>query len=233
MTVRLTRLAYGDISQELGISIDDDGQATSWTTFGSRAGRFGRALSAAELAALESALISAKASGVPAPEPAGRPVPPSGVTERLSADGLPDVVLTSPAPPAGALGELIGLLRGLEEDLADSPVAALELVVEGSPLAARLQYLGVEPVQVRMDTLSVQATVFGSDGEVVDSVSQAIEVPGVDGPLAAGWTLPLLDRVGVDAHHKDGYVSVVVGTAEMDVLGDGVLREIELGWVSR
>jgi hypothetical protein len=232
MTVRFTRTSHGAPRQSLGIEIDDDGHVLSWQTSGHRVGRFARELSASERPALERALAAARDADPPAASDPAAPVRPSGATEQLTADGLPDVVLKTPAPPPPGFGELIELLRTLREDLADDPVAAIELDVEdGAPLRARLRHVGSEAVAVRAGTVTVQATSYGRDSAVVDTATHTIDASGVDGPVEAGWELPLADDLGLAAAPRGGFRVVTVGTLEVDVLGDGVLRPAELSWM--
>ena len=233
MTVRLTRTSHGRPPQLLGIEVDDDGHAISWQASGHRVGRFARELSTAERAALERALDSARnADAEAAPDPAGQPVRPSGATEQLTADGLPDVVLDAHGSPPPGFEDLFGLLRDLREDLTDSPVAAIELQVGGSPLGARLRHMGSQPVTVRMATLSVQATLFDKNSAIVDSTTHTVDASGSDGPVGSGWELHLVDDLGVAAPRKGGFLTVTVGTAEVDALGDGVLRRAEFSWMT-
>jgi hypothetical protein len=233
MTVRLIRTSHGGPPQLLGIEIDDDGNATSWQTSGHRVGRFARELSTAERTALERALASARKADAPAaPDPAGQPVRPSGATEQLTADDVPDVVLDAHATPPPDLEDLLRLLLSLREDLADSPVAAIELAVDGSPLGARLRHVGSQPVTVRMATLSVQATLFDKKSAIVDSATHTVDASGTEGPVGLGWELPLADELGIRSPRKGGFLTVTVGTPEVDALGDGVLRRAEFVWMT-
>lgn len=233
MTVRLTRTSYGASPRSLGIEIDDDGHAISWQSSGHRVGRFARRLSAKERTALERALASARDAGAPtAPAPAAQPVRPDGTTEQLTADGLPDVVLVAHAPPPPGVEGLVQMLRTLSDDLAGSPVAALELEVEGTPPGARLRHVGSEPIAVRAGTVTVQVTAFGRDSAIVDSATHTVDASGVDGPVGAGWELRLADDLGLAAAPPGGFLTVTVGTLDVDSVGDGVLRPAELSWMT-
>ena len=148
MTVMYTSTAPGRYA---GIEIDDEFTAVGWQTAGHRVGRFRRALSTKEQRTLAAALRTARDAG-PAPTAAG-PRRPGAVTERVAASELPDLTVTGD-PPAGFV-PLVDALRGLLEDLAGSPVAAVELTVTGSPARARLGHVGHEPLAVRMADLTV------------------------------------------------------------------------------
>jgi len=237
MTVRLTRTAHGLTSQSSGIEIGDDGRAAAWATSGHRVGRFARELSAGEQAALERVLAAAREAAAQeigdssAPQPPGQAVRPGGATEYLTADGLPDVVLAAPQEPPPAVDGLIRLMRTLFEDLARSPVAAIELEVRGSPFRARLRHLGSEPITVRMATLTVQATLFGPDSALIDSATHTVDASSAGNPAGPGWSLPLTDDLGVAAPRKGGFLTVTVGTPEVDALGNGVLHPAVFTWM--
>lgn len=226
MTVRLTQTAHGTPPQSLGVEVDDDGHARSWQGSGRRVGRFARDLSAAERRALARALRTARAAPVP-PDPDGGPVRPSGVTERLVADGLPDVVLPGHARPPTGFGGLVRLLRRLQDDLADSPVAGIELDAAASP---RLRHVGSEPVTVRAGTVTVQVTAFGRDDGLAGSAAHAVDA-AVDGPVGPGWELRLADDLGLAAP-EGGFLTVTVSRLAVDSRGDGVLRPAELSWMT-
>ena len=157
--------------------------------------------------------------------------PPSVSREQLAADGLPAVVLHGHAPPPRGFGDLVDLLVKLREELSDSPVAAIELDVAGSPLSARLRHVGSEPVSVRLGALTLQATLFDEDSAIVDTATHSVEPDAVDGPVGTGWELPLVDDLGLAAPRKGGFLTVTVGRAEVDSLGDGVLRPAEFSWI--
>jgi hypothetical protein len=233
MTVRLTRTSHGGPPLFLGIEIDDAGRAASWQTSGNRVGRFARDLSARERKALDRALASAKEADVPeASDSASQVQPHSGAMEQLTANGLPDVVLDAHEKPPTGFKDLVKLLRKLREELADSPVAAIELEVDGPPFGAQLRHVGQLPVTVRMGTLSVKATVFKRDSAIADSKTYPVDASSVDGPVGPGWTLPLVDDLAIDAPRKGGFLTVSVGTPEVDALGDGVLRQSQFSWMT-
>jgi hypothetical protein len=233
MTVRLIHTAWGAAQQSVGIEIDDDGHARSWQTSGHRVGRFARELSASERTALERALSAARdADSQATPDPAGRVLPPSGSREQLVADGLSGLELDGHAEPPTGFGDLVNLLVKLREDLAESPLAAIELEVDGAPLAARLRHVGSEPVSLRLGALTLSATLFGKGSALVDSVTHTVDPHAVDGPVGPGWVLPLVEDVGLAGPRKGGFLTVTVGTAEVDSLGDGVLRSAEFSWIA-
>ena len=230
MTVRLTRTAHGHGPQSSGLDVADDGTVTAWQDYGHRVGRFARDLAAGERAALERALAAAAAAGEPAAP--GGPLRPGGATERLTADGLPDVVLTPHAEPPAGFGDLVDLLRTIREDVAGSPVAAIELEVTGTPLAARLRHVGSESIALRMGTLTLQATLFGPDSALLDSAAVTVDASGWTGRADPGWSLPLADDLGLAAPRGGGFLTVTVGTPDVDVRGDGVLHPAELSWMA-
>jgi len=232
MTVRLTRTSHGTLPESAGIEIDDDGRATGWQTSGNRVGRFARELSAQERVALDRALTSARDADAPAAPDPNAVKPPSGATEQLIADGLPGVVLDEQATPPSGFKKLVRLLLSLREDLVESPVAAIELGIDGPPFRAQLRHVGPEPVRVRMGTLAVLATLFKRNSAIEDSKTYTVDASGVNGPVWPGWTLPLVDELGIDAPRKGRFLTVSVGTPEVDALGDGVLRSVELSWMT-
>jgi hypothetical protein len=233
MTVRLTRTSHGGPPQLLGIEIDDGGHARSWQTLGHRVGRFARDLSAHERTALERALTSAREADAGAvPDPTGQVVRPSGATEQLVADEGPDLAFDAHEGPPPDFRKLIRLLLSLREDLVETPVAAIELAVDGPPFSAQLRHVGSEPVRVRMETLTVLATLFKRNSAIEDSKTYIVDASGVDGPVWPGWTLPLVDELGIDTPRKGRFLTVSVGTPEVDALGDGVLRSAEFSWMS-
>jgi hypothetical protein len=228
MTIRLTRTAHGRRPQSLGLEIDDDGRATSWQNVGHRVGRFARALSAEEQQALQRALIAARGAEPETADPSG-PISPSGVTEALVAEGL-DLVLDTRSPPRG-LGDLVGLLMTFRENLTDHPAAALELAVVGPPYRAALRHVGNDSLTVRLGSLTVKGTAFDEDDAIADQTVVTVDA-AVDGPIGPGWTLPLAADLGLTAPRSGGFLTVTVGTPEVDVLGDAVLRPTELGWMT-
>jgi hypothetical protein len=232
MTVRLTRASPGAPSQWQGIEIDDGHHASSWQTSGHRVGRFARDLSPRERQALERALASAReADAHAAPDPAGQALPAGGTREQLTADGLRDVRFDPHDAPPG-FDELVQLMLTLREDLAGSPIAAIELDVDGSPLAAWLRHVGSEPVAVRMGTLTLQAALFDRDSAIVDSATYAVDASHTGDQVGKGWSLLLADDLGLAAPRKGGFLTVTVGTPEVDAIGDGVLRRAEFSWMT-
>lgn len=231
MTVRMTSITYGHQVDESSIEVDDDFRATGWQDSGSVVGRFARDLTATERTRLQRALASAveAAAGLDRPDP-GRRRSPSGYLEQVTADGLDVVIEGNDEPPAG-VEPLVELLTGLRENLLESPVAAVELVVSGSPLGARIRHAGGEPIALRGGSLTVESTAFDRDSSVVGGTTQTVEVPGLDGPVEAGWELPLTDDLGLPKRPKGGFLTVSVGPLEVDSRGDGILRETALSWM--
>jgi hypothetical protein len=232
MTVRMTRTSHGTPPDSAGIEIDDEGRATGWQTSGTRVGRFARVLSAQERVTLDRALTSARDADAPAAPDPNAPRPPSGATEQLAADELPGVVLDEHATPPPGFKKLVRLLLSLREGLIETPVAAIELGVDGPPFRAQLRHVGPEPVRVRMGTLTVLATLFTRDSAIEDSKTYTVDASEVDGPVGPGWTLPLVDELVIDTPRKGRFLTVSVGTPEVDALGDGVLRSVEFSWMT-
>ncbi len=226
MTVRYTSTAPGRFA---GVEIDDEATAFAWQTAGHRVGRFGRPLSVKERARLDRALRAAR-KATPATAPAGARRP-GGSTEQVTADGLPDLIVTG-TPPAG-FGKLVDHLRRLLEVLAENPLAAVELEIVGSPPGAALRHVGDEPVDVRIGALTVRATVFDDGSAIVYSADETVDAAGVGDRLKPGWRLSLAGDLGLPAIPPAGFATVTVGGAELDVLGDGVLRPVEFGWTSQ
>ena len=240
MTLRLTLSAYGSSHLEIGLVVDDDGHVTGWQTSGWRVGRFGRELTATERASLAAALEAASHSTRPEPaegqdadSPPTAPRPPSGSTEQLVAHGLPDATFASNATPPPGFEDLIEVLRGVREHIAEFPVAAIELDVSGSPLSARLRHVGTEPVDVRSDDeLLIEAVVYDEDYLEVERAAPPVSSAGPNGAVFPGWELDLVDRLDLSPPPRGGFVSISVGSLRVDSLGDGVLRQAEFSWVS-
>ena len=231
MNVRFTRMPHGLAPQSWSLAIDG-AHLTAGQDFGHRAGRFARELSAAEQADLERAIAAAAGARAPSAPGTDRPLRPEGVTEWISADGLPDVGFDPHAEPPAGYGELLQLLRALREDLAESPVAALELDVTGPPLRARLRHAGTEPLAVRLGPLTLQATLFGPDSTLLDSATVTVDAPGETDEVGPGWSLPLTDDLAIPGPAEGGFLTVTVGTPSVDVYGDAVLHPVELSWMA-
>jgi hypothetical protein len=232
MSLRLTLSSYGSSTLEIGLAIDDDGHVTGWQTSGWRVGRFARDLTEKERAALQSALETARGN---LPEATSGPEsrPPSGTTEQLVSDSLPDATFASTANPPPGYEALIRVLRGVREDLADYPSAAIELEVSGTPLRARLRHVGTEPIGVRSEAaIRVEAAVYDKDYLALEREVHTIEPAGIDGSVSEGWELELVEQVGLAAPPKGGFLSVTAGPLRVDSVGDGVLRQTEFSWGS-
>lgn len=228
MTIRYGMNTPGPRAQYSGVEIDDDFTAVGWQTDGDRVGRFRRALTAAERRSLERALQAARRAG-PTP-PAKGPRRPGAGTERIIADGVDLTV--GPDVPADA-AELVDRLRDLQADLTDSPVGAIALEVTTGPrLQVRLRHVGAEPVGVQMTSLTVSVAIFGSDSALVDTVDRTVDASDVADRVAPGWTLAPADDLDPPAVPAGGFVTVTVTGAQADVLGDGIRRAVEWGWVS-
>ncbi|WP_112237927.1 hypothetical protein [Kribbella monticola] len=237
MTVRLTLSNYGSSTLELGLVVDDDGHVTGWQTEGWRVGRFARDLTTKERTALAHALDSARATARAATDSAAGAEPvvraPSGSIEQLVADDLPDATFASNASPPPGYEELVRVLRGFREDLADFPSAAIELTVTGTPVRVALRHVGSEPIDVRTaGELRIEALSYDKDYLIVDRELQTVEPPELDGAVSAGWELGLVDQLSLPKAPKGGFSSVTVGPLRVDSIGDGVLRKTEFSWGS-
>jgi hypothetical protein len=231
MTLRLTLSSYGSSTLEIGLVVDDDGHVTGYQTSGWRVGRFARDLTAKERTALERALESARSAAASVPAATSRP--PSGSTEQLVADGLPDATFASNANPPPGFEGLVRVLRGVREDLADFPAAAIELDVSGTPLHARLRHVGTEPIDVRAaGELRIEALVYDKDYFVLEREVHMVDAADLDGAVSTDWELGLVDRLELSAPPVGGFLSVIVGPLRVDSVGDGVLRQAEFSWVS-
>ena len=231
MTLRLTLSSYGSSRLEIGLAVDDDGHVTGYQTSGWRVGRFARNLTAKERTALERALESTRSA--PASLPAATSRPPSGSTEQLVADGLPDATFPSNASPPPGFEELIRVLRAVREDLADFPAAAIELEVSGTPLRTRLRHVGEGPIDVRAaGELRIEALVYDKDYLIVEREIRTVDPGGLDGAVSAGWELGLVDQLALATPPRGGFLSVTVGPLRVDSIGDGVLRQTEFSWGS-
>jgi hypothetical protein len=232
MTLRLIMSYYGSSTIEAALEVDDDGRATGWQTAGRRVGRFARALTAAERRALRNALEAGPGAGDASGETNDAPLPPSGASEQLVGDGFAATFDPSIGPPEG-LEQTFAVLRAIREDLEASPVAAIELDVSGTPLRALVRHAGTDPIQVRVDgALQVQITAYGKNSRVVDSITHTVDTGGLTGSVGAGWGLELIDDVGISDPGRGGFLSVSVGSLDVDSRGDGVLRQADLSWVS-
>ena len=83
-----------------------------------------------------------------------------------------------------------------------------------------------------MGTLTVLATLFKRNSAIEDSKTYTVDASEVEGPLWPGWTLPLVEELGIDTPRKGRFLTVSVGTPEVDALGDGVLRSVEFSWMT-
>ena len=228
MTVRYHTNSPGPRAQYSGVEIGDDFTAVGWQTDGDRIGRFRRALTADERRALERALQAARGAG-PTP-PAKGPRRPGAGTERIIADGV-DLTVGPDVPAAAA--DLVDRLRDLQADLTDSPVGAIALeVTTGPPLQARLRHVGAEPMEVQMASLTVSVAVFGPDSELVDTLDRTVDASEVGDRVAPGWALAPVEELEPPTVPAGGFATITVTGAQADVLGDGILRAVEWGWVS-
>jgi hypothetical protein len=143
------------------------------------------------------------------------------------------VTFASNATPPAGFDDLIEVLRGVRENIAESPVAAIELDVSASPLSARLRHVGTEPVDVRSDgELHLAAVVYDADYLEVDRAAPPVPSAPPNGAVSPGWVLDLVDRLDLSPPPRGGFVSITVGSLRVDSLGDGVLRQAEFSWVS-
>lgn len=227
MTVRYMCTTPGPHGQSSGVEIDDDFVAAGWQTDGGTVGRFGRPLDRAERDGLVRALTAARRAE-PAP-PAGGPRRPGAGTERIIADGV-DLTVTDEVDPAAV--ELVERVRELAERLTGSPVAAIVLDVDGPPWTVRLRHAGETDLTVRAAALTVSTTVFGPDSEILDSTEHIVERAADDDRAGPGWTLDLVENGDGAAVPAGGFAAVTVTGAQADVRGDGIVREVEWGWVS-
>lgn len=232
MTIRLTRTSHSRPSRSFGLEIDDDGFATGYQTSGHRVGRFARELTARERKALDRGLSAVKESDSDPADHPGAARKPGGSTEQLVADGLPDVRFDANDTPPKPFTSLLKRLIALREDLIASPLAAIELEVTGSPYSVRLQHVGTEPVPVRLGPLTLRATLFDKDSAIVDRASNTVDATGTESPVGPGWVLELTDDLGLAPPQKGGFLTVNLGTPEIDSLGDGVLRPAEFSWMA-
>lgn len=226
MSLRLTLSSYGSSTLEIGLAIDDAGHVTGWQTGGWRVGRFARDLSAEEQEDLNEALEAAR-SATAASTVGG--TAPSGATEQLVVEGLPDATFASSAEPPAGFEELVRVLREVREDLAEFPVGAIELDVAAAPV--RLRHVGSEPIGVRSNgAIRVEVVAYDKDYLEVGREVRTIEVAAFDGEVSAGWELEL-GELSLAAP-QGGFLSLSVGPLRVDSVGDGVLRQAEFSWVS-
>lgn len=227
MTIRYVTNTPGPRAQYYGVEIDDEFTAVGWQTDGGRVGRFRRALTGAERRTLERGVTVARAADPPPSATGTRR--PGATIERVITDGV-DLTVGDDVPPAAA--ELVDALRELQAELTGSPVAAVELEVTGAPSGARLRHVGDEPIRVRMTSLTVTVAVFGPDSALLDTVDRPVDASGVGNSVAPGWTLLLAEDLDGPAVPAGGFATVTVAGAQADVLGDGIMRVVEWGWVS-
>jgi hypothetical protein len=91
--------------------------------------------------------------------------------------------------------------------------------------------VGSEPIAVRGRAVTVQVTAFGRDSAILDAATHTVDA-SVDGPVAAGWELRLVDDLGLAAPPAGGFLTVTVGTLDVDSIGDGVLRPATFSWMT-
>ena len=230
MTVQLNQSSYGGAPHLANIQIDDDGRVTGAQTSGYRVGRFARTLSSRERGTLTRALTSAKEPTHPHRRIRTARFDRAGRRRNSSATDCRISVSPPMRSPAG-FEKLVRLLLKLRGTLPESPVAAIELEVDGAPLSARLRQVGSEPVAVRFGTLQLQATLFGPDSATIDSTSHTVDGSAVDGSVDPGWTFPLVDDLGIARPAKGQFLTVSVRAPEVDILGNGVLGPAEFSWI--
>lgn len=223
MTLRYSRYTpgHGGPAQSRSLTVEDDGTATATQSFGRRAGRFARPLTEDEQRTYRAALAAAGAAEPPSAP--GGPTAPATTTEQITADGVPSVQFApSDEPPAG-FGDLVAFVRHLLDGLTDSPVAGLELSLDGSRVT--LRHAGTEPITVRAGSLTLRVIAYDENDLISDQ--RSVEVTAdVDEPVGPGWELPLAGDVDLPA----GYVTITAAPLRADVEGDGVLRDVELSW---
>lgn len=234
--VSLTRSSWGDHGRAgVHVSIEvRDGRAVLSQNTGHRIGRFARRLSAAEIAALERAVASARRADIPEPvRKPGEPVVPSGQREQLFVQDAIAMSFSPNEPLPRGVDELVEILRALTETLTEYPVAAIELDVGGKPLAARLRHVGAEPIAVRIGSLDVAATRFTKDDSPLDTKSHTVDASSIGSTVGVGWTFSLVADLGVASAPRRGFILVDVrGELEVETDADGILRASELAWTS-
>jgi hypothetical protein len=83
-----------------------------------------------------------------------------------------------------------------------------------------------------MGSLTLQATLFGPDSAIIDTVTHTVDASGTQSPVGEGWVLPITDDLGLSPPQKGGFLTVTLGTPEVDALGDGVLRPARFSWMT-
>jgi hypothetical protein len=173
------------------LEIEDDG------TFGMRrangassAGWFAGRLDAALSARLRGAVTAAEGGGRPDRD---KPWASGATTETLfGAEGevLVELDAHEELPPPWT--EAVALSRRLLDELTSQPVAAIQLEVTDSPLAARLRHVGRETIVADLEDATVEAYLSGPDSTTLGSWSSSVDPRSASGgSVTPGWETDL------------------------------------------
>lgn len=147
-----------------------------------RAGRFAAQLEPAELKALEKAVAAAASAEVEMQAPSRPPYEIEDIeSEQNSLSFHPEQKLPRPVTL------LRNRLRKLHEDLADHPVAAVELEAGDSGDVIRVRVIGEAPCQVDWGSGEATYDLFGSNEALLTSGSVKFPVLAGRQELQPGW----------------------------------------------
>ncbi len=167
------------------------------TVGGARIGTFADRLGVEDMATIGGEVAVCRSSGAMWLE-----TPRDGATETISLgeDGEAGASLGSNARPAGPWGTLVNHLRLLIDQVADHPMAALELVADTGH--ARLVAIGVEPFDLDGATIACSVTRILGSGVPVDRWGSAAVDPATTPPawqrVYPGWSYDLPFDHGID-----------------------------------
>lgn len=80
----------------------------------------------------------------------------------------------------------------------------------------------------------MEAVRFDKHDVILDqSPTYEVDASSVGGTVGPGWTLPLVEDLGIKPPPKGGFLIVSVsGELEVDLHGEGIVDRAELGWSS-
>ncbi len=165
------------------VEVADDGVVTSRRVVTiARAGRFASKLDGADLKSLEKAVAAVASAEVEIEAPSRPPYEIEDIeTGQASLSFHPEQKLPRPVTT------LRNRLRALYEELADHPVAAVELSVAESGKALSVRTIGSEPCQVDWSNAAATYDVYDARQAFETSGSADLELGSGRQEVAPGW----------------------------------------------
>jgi hypothetical protein len=126
--------------------------------------------------------------------------------------------------PGGPWGKLADALRSLVEDEEAEPVAAIELTTDDKAHALTIEAVGRQPVDIDLESATVDLTLFGEDESWLES--HHVDIAGDEAAqVAPGWKLDVAVDHTLDVT-PERTLQVVVELALADE--DGFVRTARL-----